>query len=201
MNPEPTTLRSLTALLWRTSKPLTSTGLLMLTALAAFSIGLMVDPRTIAGAPAWLKPEKFALSIAIYSLTLAWIFTMLPAWRRTRTIVGWITTAVMVLELAIITFQAWRGHASYFNVSTPLDGALFFTMGADNSIIGIQAVRIYNIVMIGANYSFIQQSPDKAATAFFSVPVQLPKITHARSRAAIVLRVQKFRWHVNQRIF
>jgi len=130
MNPEPTTLRSLTALLWRTNKPLTSTGLLMLTALAVFSIGLMVDPRTIAGAPAWLKPEKFALSIAIYSLTLAWIFTMLPAWRRTRTIVGWITTAVMVLELAIITFQAWRGHASHFNVSTPLDGALFFTMGA-----------------------------------------------------------------------
>ena len=125
MNPEPTALRSRTALLWRTNKPLTSTGLLMLTALAAFSIGLMVDPRTIAGAPAWLKPEKFALSIAIYSLTLAWIFTMLPAWRRTRTIVGWITTAVMVLELAIITFQAWRGHASHFNVSTPLDGALF----------------------------------------------------------------------------
>jgi len=120
----------MTALLWRTNRPLTGTGMLMLTALTAFSIGLVVDPRTIGGAPAWLKPEKFAVSIAIYSLTLAWIFTMLPAWRRTRTIVGWITAVVMVLEMAIIAIQAWRGAPSHFNVSTPLNAVLFSTMGA-----------------------------------------------------------------------
>ena len=34
----------------------------------------------IGGAPAWLKPAKFAASIAIYTLTLAWVFTYLPEW-------------------------------------------------------------------------------------------------------------------------
>ena len=97
MNSERTTFQSLTARLWRSDKPLTAAGLLMLAALAAFAVGLFVDPRTIAGAPAWLKPAKFAASTAIYALTLAWVFTMLPSWRRTRLLVGW-TTAVVVRD-------------------------------------------------------------------------------------------------------
>ena len=52
----------------------------MVAALAASLAGMWLDPRTIGGAPAWLKPAKFAASIAIYSLTLAWVFTYLPAW-------------------------------------------------------------------------------------------------------------------------
>ena len=78
---------------WKGSAPLAATGLLMLVVLAGAVIGLAVDPRIITGAPAWLKPAKFAVSIAIYTFTLAWIFSLIPEWRRTRRIVGW-TTAV-----------------------------------------------------------------------------------------------------------
>jgi hypothetical protein len=74
--------------LWRAAAPLTATGLLMITALAGAAIGLAVDPRFITGAPAWLKPAKFAVSIAIYSFTLAWIFSLIPEWTRTRRIVS-----------------------------------------------------------------------------------------------------------------
>ena len=63
---------------------LTFTGLLMLVVLAASLAGLWLDPRVITGAPAWLKPVKFAISIAIYTLTLVWVFTYLPEWARTR---------------------------------------------------------------------------------------------------------------------
>jgi hypothetical protein len=115
--------------LWQTSPELTATALLMLAALAGAGIGLVLDPRTITGAPAWLKPAKFAASIAIYSLTLAWIFTLLPDWRRTRRIVGWVTAVTLVLEMIIISAQAWRGTASHFNVATPLDAVLFTVMG------------------------------------------------------------------------
>ena len=51
--------------LWRSDKALTASALLMLAALAAFVVGLAVDPRIITGAPAWLKPAKFAVSTAI----------------------------------------------------------------------------------------------------------------------------------------
>jgi hypothetical protein len=124
------TLKALVVRLWRTDRPLTGAGLLMLAALAASGIGLWLDPRTITGAPAWLKPAKFAISIAIYSFTLAWVFSYLPGWPKTRRIVGWTTAVALVLELAIIDLQAWRGTTSHFNVGTPLDAALFAVMGA-----------------------------------------------------------------------
>jgi hypothetical protein len=108
---------------------LTTAGLVMAGALAASLIGLLVDPRMITGAPAWLKPAKFAVSTAIYMLTLAWIFTRLPEWPRTRTVVGWTTAVILVLEVAIIDTQAWRGTTSHFNVGTVLDRGLFAIMG------------------------------------------------------------------------
>ena len=115
---------------WKGSAPLTVTGLLMLAALAGTVIGLAVDPRVITGAPAWLKPTKFAVSIAIYTFTLAWIFSLIPQWTRTRRLVGWMTAVTMVLEMALISLQAFRGTTSHFNVSTVFDGIVFGVMGA-----------------------------------------------------------------------
>jgi hypothetical protein len=108
---------------------LTATGLLMLPALAIGVVGLIVDPRLITGAPAWLKPAKFALSIAVYVFSLAWTFTFIPGFPRTRRIVGWVTSIVMGVELAIIALQAARGTTSHFNFSTPVNAALFAVMG------------------------------------------------------------------------
>ena len=88
--------------LWRASPPLTAVGLLMLVVAVASLVGILVDPRIITGAPAWLKPFKFAVSTAVYSLTLAWIFGWLPDWPRVRRVVGWTTAIVFVLEVAII---------------------------------------------------------------------------------------------------
>lgn len=101
----------------------------MLPVLALASIGLVMDPRMIAGAPAWLKPAKFAISIAVYSFTFAWIFRYLQEWPRVRAITGWITVITMILELGIIGAQAARGTLSHFNTRTPLDQALFSIMG------------------------------------------------------------------------
>ena len=121
---------ALLASLWRASPPLTAVGLVMLVVAVASLIGVFVDPRVITGAPAWLKPLKFAISTAVYSLTLAWIFQWLSDWPRIRRIVGWTTAIVFVLEVATIDLQAWRGTTSHFNMSTPLNLTLFITMGA-----------------------------------------------------------------------
>jgi len=115
--------------LWKTHAPLTAASLVLVAALAAFAVGLAVDPRTIAGAPAWLKPAKFAVSIAIYGLTLVWIFRFIPDWPRTRRTVGWITAVVGLLETALVALQAWRGTTSHFNAATPFDYSVFATMG------------------------------------------------------------------------
>jgi hypothetical protein len=115
--------------LWQTSPELIATAALMLIVLGGSIVALAVDPTVITGAPAWLKPAKFAASITIYTVTLAWIFTLIPEWTRTRRTIGWITAITMVLEIAIIATQAWRGTTSHFNVGTLVDGVLFTIMG------------------------------------------------------------------------
>jgi hypothetical protein len=102
----------------------------MLGVLALAVIGLAVDPRVVTGAPVWLKPAKFAGSIAIYAFTLAWMFTYLDRWPRARRIVEWTTAVAMVIEMAIIGGQAARGTTSHFNAATTLDLVLFTVMGA-----------------------------------------------------------------------
>ena len=115
--------------MWNTDPLLTGTGLFLLALVVPSTLGIWLDPRDITGAPAWLKPAKFALSTGVYSLTLVWVFTYLPEWLRTRRIVGRVTAAVMLLEVAIIDLQAWRGTTSHFNVAAPLDATLFGVMG------------------------------------------------------------------------
>jgi heme/copper-type cytochrome/quinol oxidase subunit 4 len=125
------------ARLWRTDRPLTFVGLVMVAALLASGAAVMLDARTITGAPAWLKPAKFALSTAIYSFTLAWVFTFLPEWPRMRRAVSWTTAVVFVLEVAIIDIQAWRGTTSHFNISSAGNAILFAVMG---TAIAVQTV-------------------------------------------------------------
>jgi hypothetical protein len=114
----------------RLDRRLLATTALMLAALVVAIIGLVVDPRIITGAPAWLKPAKFAVSTFIYSLSLAWVLTYLPEWRRTRAFVSWTTTIVFLFEILVIDAQAWRGTTSHFNVATLFDAVLFSSMGA-----------------------------------------------------------------------
>ena len=109
----------------------------MLVAAVASAMGILVDPRTITGAPAWLKPFKFAVAAAAYSLTLAWIFGWLTEWPRMRRVVGWTTAIVFVLEVAIIDVQAWRGTTSHFNVATPFDAAALASLAIWGLVTGL----------------------------------------------------------------
>lgn len=113
----------------RAEPALVWTGALLLLLAIPSAAGLWIDDRVIAGAPAWLKPTKFAVSTGVYALTLAAILTAIPEWTRTRRSVGIVTIVVMWLEMAIIDLQAWRGTTSHFNVGTPLDATLFSVMG------------------------------------------------------------------------
>src|ERR1700752_1137547 len=81
---------------WKSDRMLTASALLMLAAFAAFLVGLAIDPRVITGAPAWLKPAKFAASTAIYMFTFVWVFSYLTEWPRLRRLVGRGTAAIFI---------------------------------------------------------------------------------------------------------
>jgi hypothetical protein len=89
----------------------------------------------ISGAPAWMKPAKFAASIAVTAPALAWILGQMRQrldLRRWRWLdrAGGLIAALAALELAAITLQAARGVPSHFNQATRFDVAVFATMGA-----------------------------------------------------------------------
>jgi len=128
--------------LWNSSKLLTAVGILMIVTFILSSVGIFMDPRIVTGAPVWLKPAKFAISTAIYSLTLAWIFTYLPDWPRVKSTTGWITAVVFVVEVAIIDIQAARGTTSHFNVATTMDAALFGFMGFAIVIVWLTSIAV-----------------------------------------------------------
>jgi hypothetical protein len=107
-----------------------------------FAVLMLVDPRVIEGAPAWLKPLKFAVSTAIYSATLAWVLRFLPDWPRLARRAAAVTAWVFVVEVALIVVQAARGTTSHFNTSSLLDGAIFSVMGAGIAAQTVAAVAV-----------------------------------------------------------
>ena len=103
--------------------------LLIVGSAALLIAGIFLDPRYIGGAPAWLKPTKFALSIVLYSASMLWILSFLQGRARLVRFAGFWIVAVMALELGIIALQAARGVGSHFNASSPLDSTLYSIMG------------------------------------------------------------------------
>lgn len=116
-----------------------------------FSIGTVVDPATVSATtggnvePRWLKPAKFAGSIALFTGTLGWLGVHLPVSDRLRRRVSWVVAGGSVVEIVLIAGQAARGAESHFNTTTPVDGAIYGLMGlailATTAAVGWLAVR------------------------------------------------------------
>ena len=104
-------------------------------------VGLVIDSRVLDEAPVWLKPLKFSLSIAIYTLTLGWLCSVYP----NHTLIRWLVRSqalLLTVELVLIALQAARGVQSHFNLSSPLNASIFGVMG-----VAIGVVALLTIVM------------------------------------------------------
>lgn len=100
----------------------------------------VVDQRVLLGAPLWLKPLKFSLSIMLFAAALAWMLSRLPGGGLRRT--GWLIVAGFGLEQLIIVGQAARGVRSHFNDDTAFDAVLFAIMGATITVLYLVTVAI-----------------------------------------------------------
>jgi hypothetical protein len=144
--------------LWRTSPALVATAGAHLALLALFLGLMLVDGRLVTGQPVWLKPAKFAASISVYALTLAWLLAHVEGRRRAVRAVAGVTTVGLWVEILIIGVQAARGEASHFNTTSPLNGALFTVMG-----VSILAVWLVGFVALGL---LVRQRFEDRAFAF-----------------------------------
>jgi hypothetical protein len=111
------------------SPALTVVGFIMAADLVFCMAGLVADHRVITGAPAWLKPAKFALSTMIASWSFAFCMASTGIWPRVRRVLDVALSAGLFIEIALIDMQAARGTSSHFNFATQFDGAVFGIMG------------------------------------------------------------------------
>jgi hypothetical protein len=88
------------------------------------------DGRQVMGINPWIKPMKFAASIAIYLLTMGWLLYELPLREEVKRRVSWAIAGTLVIEIVLITMQAARGVTSPFNDTTAFDAAVFAVMGS-----------------------------------------------------------------------
>jgi hypothetical protein len=143
---------------WTTNKPLTAVSLAMAAVLAVAVVGLLADPTVITGAPAWLKPAKFAVSIAVYSFTFLWLLTHVRGHDRAVRLVSWVTAIAFAIEMALIAGATAAGTTSHFNVSSPLHVAVSAIMGS-----AIVAAWVANL---GAGLLLLRQRFTDAAFAW-----------------------------------
>ncbi|WP_290058051.1 hypothetical protein [Amycolatopsis solani] len=110
-------------------------------------IAMLVDQRTLAGAPVWAKPFKFAVSGAFYFAAWSWLVSLLPRFRRTANGLTNLLVVIFFAEYGLLVFQAVRGHASHFNISTPQDAAIFGTMAAMIAVLWVATLVLTVLVM------------------------------------------------------
>jgi hypothetical protein len=134
---------------------LTILGGAMLITFLATLVGLLVDHRVITGAPAWLKPAKFAISVSVYCFTFVWLFGFVENRPRLVRLAANVTVVSFIVEMIVIIGQAARGTTSHFNLTTPFNSSLWFTMGAF-------IVLVWTMNLLLAIMLLRQRMPDQA---------------------------------------
>jgi hypothetical protein len=119
------------ALLHRRQPALARTGLAMAALLLLCLAAMVFDTRELRGVSVWVKPAKFAASLALWCWTLAWAWAALdPAWRagRAARVIVAGTIAGTVFEAGWITLRAALGLPSHF-ATDALGAAVYGLMG------------------------------------------------------------------------
>jgi hypothetical protein len=125
---------------------LTVLGFVMAADVVFCALGLVVDRRVITGAPAWLKPLKFAVSTMIAAWSFAFCIASASIWPRVRRALDFILALALLIEIVLIDMQAARGTSSHFNVSTQFDAVVFGVMGVSIACIWV-AMWVLTVIL------------------------------------------------------
>jgi hypothetical protein len=110
------------------------------------AVGLVVDHRTLVGAPIWAKPCKFAFSFGLYAVTWAWMISLQRRHVRLGRVLGTLAAYACAAEVGAVFLQTLRGHRSHFNVATPSDTAVWAFMAASIAVLWV--VNVVGAVLI-----------------------------------------------------
>ena len=162
----------------------------LLTGVAAAHLALLLllapaaalDPTEILGISRWIKPMKFAISIAIFTATMAWLLGYLRDSDRAVRRISWTIAATMIGEQVLITMQAARGVRSHFNADSAFNGIVFSVMGA--------MITINTIASAYALYLFLRRRTAVTGAALAGIRLGLRSSSWPAWKASMVGRAR-----------
>lgn len=143
-----------------------------------------VDKTQILGISRWTKPSKFAISIVIYLLTLAYVLSYFPdkLLSKAQNYAFWFAL-LMLVEIICITAQAIRGETSHYNISTGLNMFFFNVMGI--------AILINTVLLIRMTIDFFVLSLDMPTDMLWAVRLGLVLMLLGSFEAGLMLRINR----------
>ncbi|MBB4685119.1 hypothetical protein [Amycolatopsis jiangsuensis] len=140
-------------------RPLVVLAAAMALLLAASTVGLLVDHRTLVNAPIWAKPFKFAISVGMYALTLAWLLSLLRRGRRVGWWLGTVFTVGIGTDMVLLAWQViFRARTLHFNTATPADIQI-------NNFLATGAFTAWGATAAVVVLLLFQKLPDRALTS------------------------------------
>jgi hypothetical protein len=117
-------------------------GLVLLAAGLVHLAVLLGTGGSWAGPLSWRKPTTFGLSFGLTLITFAWVSSYLPLGERARRWLLGSFAVACVVEVGLITMQAWRHVPSHFNMETPLDTAIARVLAAGGAVLIVVIVAL-----------------------------------------------------------
>jgi len=114
--------------LYRRDKVLATTVWFNLVLVICMLVVLPFDSRLVTGINPWIKPIKFALSIALCAYTVARLLEYLRLSNWGKKTISWGVSVCVLTQIVCITTQAARGTTSHFNMTTREDAAISIIM-------------------------------------------------------------------------
>ena len=128
---------------------------ILLAGWAAFHvIVLLVTGGDWYGAVSFRKPITFGVSVGLLLWACGWVIDRLPSRKKLEGVLGAVLIGSGLVEVGLITVQAWRGVASHFNLSTTTDSIIFSAMGASIGVFSLALLAI-------AVWAFVQRPADR----------------------------------------
>ena len=138
---------------WQFNWFLTLAGLLHLALIPLLLLAWAVDPKTILGMPAWIKPLKFAISFSIYSFTFLWLLTYVARFSRFKQIAATATGVALLGRNGVDHDAGGARHSQPFQRPRPLMKGF--------SIMGGMIILVAVLNLLLAIGLLLQRLPDR----------------------------------------
>ncbi|UOX88951.1 hypothetical protein MUY14_46055 [Amycolatopsis sp. FBCC-B4732] len=102
---------------------------------AGHAVALLATGGSWLGPLSLRKAVTFGLSFGLTLASVAWATSFLTLRTRWRAALLGAFTAASVVEVVLVSLQAWRGVPSHFNFETPFDNVVSMTLAAGGGVL------------------------------------------------------------------